>query len=135
MIVYETCKLLWDTLCRELMQYPTEERWLQIAQDFEDRWNFPNCVGALDGKHCILEKPPKSGSLYFSYKKQFSVVLLGMVDANYRFVCVDIGSRGGASDSGVFSDATFGEMILNGDMKFPDEPPYHLDQCFLCFPD
>ena len=29
----------------------TEEEWIRISEEFEEKWNFPNCLGALDGKH------------------------------------------------------------------------------------
>ncbi|KAL4720201.1 hypothetical protein ACJJTC_008719 [Scirpophaga incertulas] len=34
-----------------------ENDWLKISEDFYKRTNFPNCLGAVDGKHYRLEKP------------------------------------------------------------------------------
>ena len=47
-----------------------------IAKQFEERWNFPNCLGAIDGKHIILQPPATSGSFYYNYKHTYSIVLL-----------------------------------------------------------
>ena len=29
----------------------TSEDWWKISETFQSRWNFPNCLGAIDGKH------------------------------------------------------------------------------------
>nr|CAI5840914.1 unnamed protein product [Callosobruchus analis] len=82
------------------MPSPTEEIWKTVEKNFCELWNFPNCIGAIDGKHVVIEAPANSGSLYFNYKKTFSVVLLALVDANYRFISVDVGAYGKNSDGG-----------------------------------
>ena len=50
-----------------------------IARGFSEIWNFEHTVGAIDGKHIRITKPPRTGSLYFNYKV-FSLVPLGVVD-------------------------------------------------------
>lgn len=56
-----------------------------IVKHFEERWNFPNCIGSMDGKHIMLQPPFNSGLYYFNYKHSFSIVLLAVVDADYEF--------------------------------------------------
>jgi len=41
-------------------------------------------LGALDGKHIRVQKPWNSGSFFYNYKQFFSVVLMAVVDADYR---------------------------------------------------
>lgn len=64
-----------------------------MANDFGQRWNSYNCVGAIDDKHVRIDPPLKSGSLYYNYKEYFSVVLLAVVDAQFRFMYVDVGAN------------------------------------------
>ena len=50
--VYEVCDAVWQVLQPIYMKEPDEDDWKQIEHRFSTRWNFPNCVGALDGKTC-----------------------------------------------------------------------------------
>ncbi len=63
----------------------TTDTWKEVAQCFWEKWNFPNCLGALDGKHIVIQAPPLSGSQYFNFKKTFLITLLALVDADYHF--------------------------------------------------
>lgn len=106
------------------MSLPTDaEDWQAIADGFMKKWNFPHTLGALDGKHITCKKPPGSGSTYFSYNKFFSVLLLGLVDANCKFIWVDIGGRGAAGDALVWSESDLKEAVDNGEMSIPQPEP------------
>ena len=48
--VYEVCDAIWQVLQPIYMKELDEDDWKQIEHRFSTRWNFPNCVGALDGK-------------------------------------------------------------------------------------
>lgn len=54
-IVSETCEALWNSLHESVMPPPNEETWLRIASEFEKKWNFPHCIGAIDGKHVVIQ--------------------------------------------------------------------------------
>ncbi|XP_064467604.1 uncharacterized protein LOC135378481 [Ornithodoros turicata] len=92
--IYLTCQVIWDTLSPLYMKPPTEDEWRKIADDYWQRWQFPACVGAVDGKHIQIECPKKSGSPFFNYKKTFSVVLMAVADSRYKFVFIDVGASG-----------------------------------------
>lgn len=52
----ETCKVLWTVLVNEVMPGKLyKEDWLRIAEQFESEWNFPHCIGAIDGKHVAMQ--------------------------------------------------------------------------------
>ncbi len=67
------------------------DEWRTVADRFEARWNFAHTIGALDGKHVRIKKLAKSDSIYYNYKQFFSIILLAMVDADYRFMYVECG--------------------------------------------
>ena len=66
----------------------------RIKDGFYKSWNFPNLVGAIDGKHILIKIPPRLGSVYFSYKKTFRIVFMAIFDLKDRFTLVDIGDSG-----------------------------------------
>lgn len=68
-IIEETCDILWNTLKPEEMPEPDPDKWLDIANQFYEKTNFPNCFGAVDGKHIRCQSPNNSVSLIFNYKK------------------------------------------------------------------
>lgn len=70
--------------------------------------------GAMDGKHVTIRKPNGSGSLYFNYKKFFSVVLFALCDANYKFLYCDFGNYGSASDGGIFDRSDLNSRMQTG---------------------
>ncbi|KAJ8021812.1 Protein ALP1-like [Holothuria leucospilota] len=123
-IVAEVCSVIWSKMSHIYMKVPTtSEEWLQKAAGFEHVWNFPHCVGAIDGKHVNIKAPENSGSLYFNYKNTFSIVLLALVDANMQFTAIDVGAYGRNSDGGIFANSNMGKVITNGLLNWPlDEP-------------
>ena len=65
-IVYETVVAIWEELQPLHMPVPSEENLRYVAEDFFSIWNFPNCVGAIDGKHVPIRCPSNSGSMFFN---------------------------------------------------------------------
>ena len=112
--IKKTCKAIWDILSRSYMKPPTRQDWVQIEQSF-----YNQCVGAVDGKHVVIQAPHNSGSQFFNYKGTFSLVLMAWVDADYRFVFVDIGDYGSQSDGAVFKNSHLGQQFINEELDIP----------------
>ena len=78
----------------------------EVAEGFSSRWNYHNCLGTVDGKHVAMKKRPKAGSFYYNYKGFYSIVLMAVEDAGHKFMYVDVGAEGGASDGGTWNNTT-----------------------------
>ena len=118
-IVNKTCLAIWNALSEEVMLIPDLDKWKKVEEGFRMRWRFPNCLGALDSKHIMIKAPPNSGGTFYNYKKHFPTVLLALVDANYRFIFVDIGEYGSNTDGNVFKFSTFGKKYMAGQLATP----------------
>ncbi|XP_066442104.1 uncharacterized protein [Eleutherodactylus coqui] len=84
-IVRCTCSAIWQKLQPIVMPSPTEDTWQRVAAGFQDVAKFPNCIGAVDGKHVRVLQPAHSGSKFFNYQKFFSIVLMAVADAHSKF--------------------------------------------------
>jgi hypothetical protein len=124
-IVPEVCEAIVDEYYKEVVKIAkTPAEWKAVADTFEARWQVPHALGALNGKHIRMQCPDKSGSLYFNYKRFFSIILMGLVDADYKFIYVDVGAYGGWSDAQVFNESKLKKKIEKKAMGFP--PPDRL---------
>lgn len=104
----------------------TPEAWREVERKFATRWNYSHCCGALDGKHVEIKKPKKSGSTYYCYKGFFSIVLMALVDADYKFLWVHTGGKGSQSDCEIFNQ-TMLPSLTRDRMGLPPPAPLPYD--------
>ena len=127
-IVSETCEAIYFSLKDPYLKSPQNANdWRKISRRFEEVWNFPHVISAIDGKHIRIECPKQSGTLYHNYKGYFSIVLLAICDADYCFTLFDVGSYGSNNDSGILANSLMGQMFDDDDMMVPE--PENLAGC------
>jgi hypothetical protein len=132
-IIPEVCKAIQDELAEEVVQFPQDaDEWRQVAARFQQKWNLPHALGALDGKHIRIRRPNKSGSVYHNYKGFFSIVLMALVDADYKFLFADCGGVGHQSDMQLFNSSPLKEALDANDLDIP--PPDNLPNDNVPFP-
>ncbi|XP_034035038.1 protein ALP1-like [Thalassophryne amazonica] len=85
---------IWDSLVDDYLPVPKPADWQEIAQGIRERWNFPNCVGAMDGKHILIQAP-----------------------------LVDVGAFGRSSDGGTLAASAFGEALREEKLGLPEDAP------------
>ncbi|GFR31168.1 DDE Tnp4 domain-containing protein [Trichonephila clavata] len=74
----------------------------------------------MDGKHIIIKPPSHSGAMYRDYRGFFSIVLLTLVDANLKFLFVDVGANGRVSDAGGWGKSKLRQAVTNGELNIPE---------------
>lgn len=67
----------------------------------------------------ILKCPEHSGSMYFNYKKFFSIVLQRVCDANYKLTIIDVGGYGKQSDGGTFQNSAMYKLLCKDRLNIP----------------
>ena len=65
--------------------------------------------------------------MYYNYKGFFSIVLLALVDGDYKFLWADVGSNGSSSDCGIFNESELEPPLREGTLGFPDPEPFPND--------
>lgn len=100
---------------------------------FQNRWQFVNCGGSMDGKHIRILQPPGTGAQFYNYKGFYSIVLMAVVNSNYEFIYVDVGKNGRMSDAGVIDCTGFQQSLKCGKLQIPnnDETVNNLNFVFL----
>ena len=121
-MVPRVCEAIYLVLREKFLKCPTsEEAWERISESFWGRWQFPNCLGAGDGKHIRLKCPSNSGSQYYNYKGFYSLVLMAFVGPNYEFLFVDVGCQGSVSDGGVFRKTSLCNALESNTLNIPPQ--------------
>lgn len=120
-IVHTTCNAICTCLSPVVMPSPNAELWTKTEEGFSKKWNYPNAVGALDGKYVVIDKSPNSGSSYFNYKNCSKFLLMALVDADHKFITIDVGKCGKNGKRTVFRDSQLGKKLFSNKLNLP--PP------------
>ena len=119
-IVHEVSKVLvqylWQETILSHMPQCREELEEKIV-DMEEFWQFPCTWAALDGCHIPMKCPPGGLSAckeYHNFKNFYSIVLMALVDSNYRFVWGSCGFPGNSHDSVIFQSTNLWNSIQEG---------------------
>lgn len=127
-IIPRVCEAISETLSYEYIKCPNSvQQWEDIAQKFWTKWQLPNSLGAIDGKHVRILHPPGSGSDYFNYKGFFSIVLLAIVGAKSEFIYADVGCQGRISDGGVLRNTDFFKALEQKKLNIPQPAELPID--------
>ena len=111
--VPEVCDAITRPYRDQVMQCPMlPEDWLLVK--------FPHALGALDGRHIPIRCPQWGGSFFRNCKSFHSIVLLALVNGDFKFPSVDMGAAGLTSDAQIFKHTDLRRKIEDSNIGFPD---------------
>ena len=99
-----------------------------------EKWNYNNCLGALDGRHLPLKQTIGGGSNFWNYKKFHSILLLAVCDAKYKFIYANVGASGAAGDASTWLDSSLYRKLSTNTANLPDPEPLPNDDAFALQP-
>ncbi|XP_077514205.1 uncharacterized protein LOC144125014 [Amblyomma americanum] len=110
-----------NTVSREFCQAVVnnlESTWLDMPRQMAEHMRecyavtgFPQAIGALDGCHFAISPPKKDAADYYNYKGWHSIILLAIVDHQYRFLYLNVGSPGRCHDAHVYGRSKLKRIV------------------------
>ena len=125
-IVVEVCKATVEELWSEAVDrhFPkSDEDFKERLLDIDAEWQFPYAFSGTDGSHLPIKCPnggQEAMKQYYNFKNLYSVVLLALVDAKYRFIWASLGAPGNTHDSTYFQSTSLWDET-NAGKVLPDK--------------
>ena len=88
----------------------TEEDVEVKVNGFCRAFNFPQCIGVIDGTHIEIKRPKSNPTNYINRKSRFSVNTQACCDYKYCFMDVVIRS---VHNARIFGNSKLNEMLRN----------------------
>ncbi|XP_060752309.1 uncharacterized protein LOC132863488 isoform X2 [Tachysurus vachellii] len=111
--VREFCSAVNEVLLPELIPFPNDDKLMEMAMNFEQKYGLPQCVGVIAGSH-IPNVPTEYHAEYFNHMGWHSIILQGVVDGNGLFWHVFAGSPGSMHEATVLHVSGLWDLIGQG---------------------
>ena len=125
-IVVQVCKAIVEELWSEAVacHFPkSDEDFKEKLLDMDAEWQFPYAFSGTDDSHLPIKCPnggQEAMTQYYNFKNFYWVVLLALVDTQYRFIWPSLGAPGNTHDSTYFQSTSLWDEI-NVDKVLPDK--------------
>lgn len=94
-----------DVLLATYIKIPSGNQALEVVKGFEDRCDFPQCFGSIDGPHTPILPPVNDARDYYNRKGFHSIVIQALVDHQHRFMNINVGWPGSVHDARILSNS------------------------------
>ena len=116
-------KPLWQSIHRLtcIVSGPLPDQWKGVAAPFSSHWTFHHTLGFIDGNHVRISFPKNGGLFTITTMIYTPIALLTMVDADYRFLRIDVDTNSSCSGTQILGDCDLKMAILDGSIGFPHD--------------
>jgi hypothetical protein len=102
--VRDVCEAIRKRLMK-IINFPRGDNLVKVIQEYEERWGFPMCAGAIDGTHIPIIAPLEGHIDYVNRKSFHSIIMQAVVDSNYLFRDIIVGWPGSVHDARVLANS------------------------------
>ena len=106
LILDEFCIAMATVMLPSYIKIPTHAELIKVVDEFQSKWGFPQCAGAIDGSHIPIKAPTEYHTDFYNRKGWYSIILQAVVDSNYKFIDIYVGWPGKVHDARVFSSSS-----------------------------
>ena len=108
----------------------------------EDKSQFPSAFGGVDGSHIPMKCPSGGNEVrkeYYNFKKFYSIVMMGIVGADYKLLWTSVGLPVSSNDECTFQASRLYQNIVGNNslpeiqkvVKLPNGSELHLPPLLL----
>ena len=114
-VARKVCHAICEHMGPLLIRLPkTEQEVKEKTKKFFEVWQFPQCLGAVDGTHIDIEQPSDNASDYINRKGWFSLNVQACCDYSCQFMDVVVKWPGSVHDARMFVNSRLNEKLRSG---------------------
>ena len=122
-ITNEVCSIIVSNLWHRFVIFPeSEDQILRAIFKMESMWQFLGAFGGTDGSHISIKCPSGGNKAHrkcYNFENFYSIVMMEIVVADYRFLWPNVGLPGSVNDACTFQASHLYSDIMIGN-TLPD---------------